>query len=98
MDESVRQFDGLFEATPFVGFENLFCGIAGLLGAEGFREKKGEGQGENLGGEEEGFHPRKTLKPARVFCQRNSWGMGTFPLPSWGHCGDDSLIDDLASA
>jgi hypothetical protein len=24
--------------------------------------------------------------------------MGTFPLPSWGHCGDDSLINDLAFA
>ena len=82
MDEGVRQFDGLFEATSLVGFENFFGCIASLLAAEGFREKKGEGQGENLGGEEEGFHPRKILKPARVFCQRNSWGMGTFPLPT----------------
>jgi len=33
LDKGVSQFDGLFEATSLVGFENLFCGIAGLLGA-----------------------------------------------------------------
>jgi hypothetical protein len=84
LDESVRQFDGLFEATPFVGFENFFGCIDGFLGAEGFREKKGEGQGENLGGEEEVFHPRKNPKASAGFLPAELLGYGHISLANLG--------------
>ena len=66
MDEGVSQFDGLFEASSFVGFENFFGCIASVLAAEGFRGKKGEGQSKNLGGEKEEFFQSRKNPKARV--------------------------------
>ena len=84
MDEGVSQFDSLFKATSLVGFEDLFCGIASLLGTEGTRGKKGEGQGKNLGGEEEGFHPRKNPKASRGFLPAQLLGYGHISLAKPG--------------
>ena len=84
MDEGVSQFDGLFEATTFVGFENFFGRIASLLGTEGCRGKKGEGQSKNLGGEEKGFHPKKNPKASAGFLPAELLGYGHISLANLG--------------
>jgi hypothetical protein len=84
LNEGVSQFDGLFEAASFVGFENFLGCIARLLAAEGFRGKKDEGQGKNLGGEEKGFHPRKNPKASAGFLPAELLGYGHISLANLG--------------
>jgi hypothetical protein len=84
LDEGVSEFDGLFKATSLVGLENFLSCIASLLGTEGCRGKKGEGQSKNLGGEEEGFHPRGNPKASAGFLPAQLLGYGYISLAKLG--------------
>jgi hypothetical protein len=85
LDKGVSQFDGLFEATSFVGFENFLGCIARLLGAKGCRGEKGESQRKNLGGEEEEFfHPSKNPKASVGFLPAELLRYGHISLANLG--------------